>query len=376
MKKWIAIAMILCMLLPAASFAAGYSINHLETEELTFEKKKTVTAYVVDLTQLNSGACYDWSPSDKKMICDNRLKVTPKVLFGDIRDCYGIRIRYFEDVTEGDLGGVLHRPYVELNSGEWTWGDIDDSFNTFQGRDSYCSVLFKTPQAFGACSVEFAKAKSYLKASWEYNLFPEKLYFATEEAGFRYIESVAPGSTPYADHKLAGAYTYGKATIAPVTVNFEGTRTKLETYMVDLSGYDLDELGYWSQKTKKMQVSKRANVYYWMLEGQIDDCYGIEVKFYAEGGDGNVFSTPFRIYVQQLDSKWYAGDTDSAFAAIAGRDSTSDLFFKSPISMVAVSVEFTRQKTSGSASWTSTITPTKLYFRTEKAAKAYVDSLG
>ena len=120
MKKWIAIAMILCMLLPTVSFAAGYDIDSLETEELTFEKKKTVTAYVVDLTQLSRSACYDWSPRTKKMVCDNRLSVNPIVLFGDIRDCYGIRIRYYEDVTDGDLGNVLHRPYVELNSGEWT----------------------------------------------------------------------------------------------------------------------------------------------------------------------------------------------------------------------------------------------------------------
>ena len=158
------------------------------TETISIDGK-IVTAYIVDLR------LYEWDQfsemSDSKEVITKDTWSYPRLLKGDIENCYGIKIRrYSAEAKKGKPFTVPFKGVVRLSDGKWSSGEEYNVFDYSEGTEVDVYILFMQPISFSAVAIVPTKAQ---KNDYEFysSYYSPVLYFATIEDATRYIDSIS-----------------------------------------------------------------------------------------------------------------------------------------------------------------------------------------
>ena len=181
-------------------------------------------------------------------------------------------------------------------------------------------------------------------------------------------------STPKVAEKATPTPTAQPETdnVVPVrtTITINGRDT--EAYAADLSNVSYEKVGYWSDSPRQISNSRS---YTYCLRGRIQDCYGVTMYYSTDVESGNPFSVPWKALVRLISGDWSRGDAEAekSYSYKGGEAHLSVLFLKpqSFSEFIVVPVSMTNDQ------WETTATTgiETLYFATEEACQAYIDSV-
>ena len=150
---------------------------------------------------------------------------------------------------------------------------------------------------------------------------------------------------------------------------------KITAYVVDVFKYvdDWSEVGLWGDLFSFGSVRGQP----FELRGAVTECYGVSFSYTVTATEGDPFEAGFKGGVRfgSGKGKWTYGDYEETVMLKNGDPGEIRVWLKEPQNIVAFTA-VTAKVLSKAASWTSNLSKDlKLYFRTEKAAQLYLDSL-
>jgi hypothetical protein len=144
-------------------------------------------------------------------------------------------------------------------------------------------------------------------------------------------------------------------------------------FAVDLSNYNWEEVGEWSES--KQAITKNTWSYPYLLKGAIENCFGIRIRRYsAESTTGDPFSVSFKGVLRLRDGKWSSGDSNNAFEYQEGTEVDVYILFQQPTSFSAVDIVPTKAQ-KRECGWNPSFYSPVLYFATIEDATRYINSI-
>lgn len=148
---------------------------------------------------------------------------------------------------------------------------------------------------------------------------------------------------------------------------------KVTAYVVDVFKYvnDWSDIGFWGGSFSFGSVMGQP----FELRGAVTECYGVSFTYTATATEGDPFEAGFKGGIRLGKRDWKNGDYEETVMLKNGEPGEIRVWMKEPDNVTAftcVTAKVLRKK----AAWTSEVArDLKLYFKTEKAAQLYIDSL-
>ena len=165
------------------------TVSGFPTEQIKLDSGRTITVYVVDLSDIADEDLGSYAKKAKKGTVDKNVTTHPFEFNIPVLNCAALRFDFYVQVQNGKPFSAQQRCYVKNASGKWVKGDKTTDFTPVEYFGNAIEVAFEEPTTISAFSVENARAKQH-SFEYSYGFDVTSVCFFTEEDAQTYYDAI------------------------------------------------------------------------------------------------------------------------------------------------------------------------------------------